>query len=96
MQLMFIEFFSKYSGNTAYMPALGKYGSKLTLTERFIGKVVILWTHYVMLNGLNYTVLKELDNSHDVNKYCLETPATSPGSGIEAKAVFWPNKDLQQ
>lgn len=49
MQLMFIEFFSKYSGNTAYMPALGKYGSKLTLTERFIGKVVILWTHYAEL-----------------------------------------------
>lgn len=49
-----------------------------------------------MLYGLNHTVLKELDNSHDANKYCLETPATSPGSGIEAEAVFWPNKDLQQ
>lgn len=29
----------------------------------------------VITNGLNYTVLKELDNNHDANKDCLETPA---------------------
>lgn len=34
-------------------------------------------------NGLNYTVLKVLSNSHNASEDCLEMPAKSPGSRTE-------------
>lgn len=34
-------------------------------------------------NGLDYTVLKVLNNSHNASKDCLLMPAKSPGSRTE-------------